>query len=365
MNIPFLDLKAINERDDAAFKDAINDVLASGYYIMGQKLADFESAFATYSQTKHCIGVGNGLDALVLILRAAGIGAGDEVIVPANTFIASFLAISAVGATPVPVDVDEDTLLVSAAQIAPAITSKTKAIMPVHLFGHVCDLPSIMELAQKHGLVVIEDAAQAHGALDANGHVVGSKALAAGVSFYPGKNLGALGDGGAILTGDSAFAEKLQHMRNYGARVKYVHDDLGMNSRLDEIQAAVLSIRLARLEDDNIARRSIADTYLNGITNPLVRLPSTVPNTQSVWHLFVARVNDRQGFMDYLASKSVQTLIHYPIPCHKQACYAELADVACPVTEKAADEIISLPISPVMTTQQTEYVVDVVNAWQG
>lgn len=365
MHVPFLNLKAINDRDADAFLGAMRDLIASGHYINGQKLSNFEAEYAAYSQAKHCIGVGNGLDALVLILRAAGIGVGDEVIVPANTFIASFLAISAVGASPVPVDVDSDTLLISAVSIEAAITESTKAVMPVHLFGHVCDMQGIRRVTDHHHLYLIEDAAQAHGAKDADGHVVGSTSFAAGFSFYPGKNLGALGDGGAIVTQDDALAEELRALRNYGAKVKYVHDSKGTNSRLDELQAAILSIRLKHLEDDNIQRRRIADFYLREISNPSIRLPRFVAGTESVWHLFVARVQNRDAFIQYLEAKSVQTLIHYPIPCHKQHCYPELQDIDCPVSEVAANEVVSLPISPVLTVPQVEYVVETLNAWKG
>lgn len=365
MTVPFLDLKGINDRDQAALTTAFADVLESGHYIGGTHVKAFETAFARYSEAKHCVSVGNGLDALILILRAAGIGAGDEVIVPANTFIASFLAISAVGATPVPVDVDPETLLLTADAVAAALTDKSRAVMPVHLFGHVCDLGAIRTLAHDNGLLLIEDAAQAHGARDAEGHVVGSAGDAAGFSFYPGKNLGALGDGGAIVTGNDALAEQLACLRNYGAQVKYEHEMKGVNSRLDELQAAILSVRLKRLEDDNCKRRDVAGSYLEGICSPAVRLPRIVAGTTSVWHLFVVRVADRAGFMQHLLDRSVQTLIHYPIPCHKQACYRELAQINCPESEQAAREIVSLPISPVMTTEQVAQVIDAVNAWQG
>lgn len=365
MHVPFLDLKAINQRDEAALKAACAELVDSGYYMTGPRLSAFESEFAAYSDAAHCIGVGNGLDALVLILRAAGVGHGDEVIVPANTFIASFLAISAVGATPVPVDVDPDTLLITVGHVQAALTEKTRAIMPVHLFGHVCDMAGLRQLATAHDLLLIEDAAQAHGARDAQGNLVGKLGDAAGFSFYPGKNLGALGDGGAIVTQSDALSETLRTLRNYGAKVKYEHELQGVNSRLDELQAALLSIRLERLEADNEARRAVAACYQEGITSSRVCLPKTLKGTTSVWHLFVVRVEDRRSFMQHLSDRGVQTLIHYPIPCHKQNCYPELAQVSCPVTEAAAKEIVSLPISPVLSREQVTFVIDAVNEWQG
>lgn len=365
MHVPFLDLKAINKRDEAALKAAYGTLLDSGYYITGPRLEAFETEFANYSDAAHCVGVGNGLDALVLILRAAGIGKGDEVIVPANTFIASFLAISAVGATPVPIDVDPDTLLITSTHVEMALTEKTKAVMAVHLFGHVCDMVSLKKLATRHDLLLVEDAAQAHGARDTQGNRVGKLGDAAGFSFYPGKNLGGLGDGGAVTTQSENFAETLRSLRNYGAKIKYEHELKGVNSRLDELQAAILSIRLNRLEVDNEARRMIAASYLDGITSSKVRLPQPLTGTSSVWHLFVVRVRNRENFMQHLSDRGVETLIHYPIPCHKQKCYSELAHLTCPVVEEAAEEIVSLPISPVLRQEQISFVIDAVNEWHG
>ncbi|KRT55833.1 dTDP-4-amino-4,6-dideoxygalactose transaminase [endosymbiont of Ridgeia piscesae] len=362
MHIPFLDLKQINASYAAEYLGALQRVLDSGRYVLGQELDSFEDELASFCEAGESIGVGNGLDALTIVLRALDVRPGDEVLVPANTFIASFLAISAVGATPVPVDPEPESLLLGAANLEGKITARTKAIMPVHLYGQVCDMDAINAVANNHDLHVVEDAAQAHGARY-KGRRVGALSTASGFSFYPGKNLGALGDGGAIVTNDQDLAERVRMVRSYGSVTKYWHEKKGVNSRLDELQAAFLRIRLRDLDKENEKRRMIADYYLNNIRNDSVRLPQIPPDTLPVWHLFVVRVSDREQFIAYLTANGIESLIHYPVVCHKQNCYAELYNHDCQVAEQAANEVVSLPISPVMTLEQMEYIVEVTNRW--
>ncbi len=363
MHVPFLDLKQINTAYTAEYLDALKQVLGSGRYILGQELDSFEYEFARFCEAEWCIGVGSGLDALTIILRALDVKPGGEVLVPANTFIASFLAISAVGAVPVPVDVDPETMLLATGNLESKITSRTEAIMPVHLYGQVCDMDVVNGIANKHGLHVVEDAAQAHGAYY-KGSRVGSLSIASGFSFYPGKNLGALGDGGAVITSNQVLAERIRMIRNYGSVTKYVHDEKGFNSRLDELQAAFLRFRLQRLEEENKRRQLVANYYLENTCNDHIRLPHVPSNTMPVWHLFVVRVLERERFMEYLATNGIESLIHYPLICHKQKCYTELQTHNCPIAEQAAKEIVSIPISPVMTREQMEYVVDIMNQWE-
>lgn len=359
--IKFLDLKVINEMHRLEMEAAIKRVLDSGWYLLGKEIESFEKEFSEYCGVKHCIGCANGLDALKLIIQAYGFGVGDEIIAPANTYIASLISISANGATPVLVEPDINTYLIDPEKIEAAITSRTKAIMVVHLYGRAMDMTRIWEIARRYNLKVIEDSAQAHGAMF-NGQRVGNLGDASGFSFYPGKNLGCLGDGGAVTTNDDELAEKIRALRNYGSAVKYHFPYRGTNSRLDEIQAALLRVKLPHLDNDNAIRRRIAERYCSGIKNPNIVLPSLPDDAmQNVWHVFPIRVQNRTEFQQYLSDNGIQTVIHYPIPPHRQPAYVEWHGLTLPITEKIHDEIISLPISPVMTEDEVDRVVDVVN----
>ena len=348
--IKFLDLKAINEQYREEIEVAIRRVLDSGWYLLGQEIEAFEQEFATYCGVRHCIGVANGLDALILILMGyqelGAMKAGDEVIVPANTYIASILAISRAGLIPVLVEPDERTYNLDPTLIEAAITKKTRAILAVHLYGQCADMDPINAIAKKHSLKVIEDAAQAHGATY-KGCKTGSLGDAAGFSFYPGKNLGALGDGGAVVTDDSELAEAVRALRNYGSDVKYHNKYKGMNSRLDEIQAAILRVKLLHLDTDNFKRRQVADYYLSHISNANCRLPYVADYGEHVWHLFVIRHHKRDVLAEDLAAQSIQTVIHYPLPPHQQEAYPEFSGLSLPITEMIHREVLSLPISPV------------------
>lgn len=361
--IEFLDLQAINARHKAEFEAATARVVNSGRYILGPELEAFEHAFADYCGVRHCIGVANGLDALSLALTAAGIGPGDEVIVPSHTFVATWLAVSQVGARVVPAEVLESTCNLDPQAVLAAITPRTRAIVPVHLYGQPADMQALGELAARHGLFVLEDAAQAHGARLA-GRRVGSLGHAAGFSFYPGKNLGALGDGGAVTTDDAGLATRLRHLRNYGSSRKYHHELKGVNSRLDELQAAVLRVKLAHLDADNAQRRSLAETYrkhleaLHGL-----RLLSVTPGCEHVWHLFVVRTRHRQSMAEALASRQIATLVHYPVACHRQAAFTELSGLDLPIAQRLQDEVLSLPIGPHMTRADVEATCEVLQAW--
>lgn len=363
--IQFLDLKNINLRQEAELRQAFEEVLQSGWFVLGNKVTAFEKEFAAYCGAAHSIGVANGLDALILIMEAyKELGLfheGDEVIVPSNTYIASILAISKAGLTPVLVEPGND-FLIDPAKIEEKVTSKTKAILPVHLYGQLCDMDAISSIAKKHGLKVIEDSAQSHGALF-KGKRSGNLGDASGFSFYPGKNLGALGDGGAITTDDDHLAETLRALRNYGSEVKYKNMFKGVNSRLDELQAALLSVKLRTLDADNEQRRKIADFYLGHIKNEKVTLPVVNNRDGHVWHLFVARTKERDQFQQYLADKGIQTVIHYPIAPHKQQAYKEWNNQSFPISEAIHKEVISLPISPVMTDAEVSAVVAAVNAF--
>ncbi|MEH7130272.1 DegT/DnrJ/EryC1/StrS family aminotransferase [Neobacillus drentensis] len=360
--IPFLDLKAINEQYQAEIKESLERVLSSGWYVLGKEVSGFEEEFASYCGVKHCIGVANGLDALSLIIRAYGIGKGDEVIVPSNTYIASILAISSNGATPVLVEPNINTYNVDPKLIEGKITNRTKAILAVHLYGQVADLVEINKLANKYNLKVIEDAAQAHGAILINKRT-GNLGDAAGFSFYPGKNLGALGDGGAITTNDDELAINLRALRNYGSHIKYENLYKGVNSRLDEIQAAILRVKLKFLDRDNEKRRKIAEFYCENINNPKITLPvvSNGDRNSHSWHLFVVRTKERSRLESYLAANKIQTLVHYPIPPHKQHAYSEWKDESFPISEQIHSAVLSLPISPILSQEQIEQVVEVMN----
>ena len=364
--IKFLDLKKINERFRGEMDAATKRVLDSGWYLLGMEDEAFETEFAAYCGVKHAIGCANGLDALKLVIRAMGIGSGDEVVAPANTYIASLIAISANGATPVLVEPDVGTYLIDPAKIEAKITSRTKAIMVVHLSGRVCAMEAIGAIAKRHGLKVIEDCAQAHGAFYGDCRV-GALGDAAGFSFYPGKNLGCLGDGGAVTTNDDELAKKVRALRNYGSDVKYHFPYRGTNSRLDEIQAAWLRVKLPHLDADNARRAEIAARYCREITNPAVTLPAAPDGNRrlsNVWHVFPVRTERRDEFQAYLTEKGVQTVIHYPIPPHRQPAYTEWHGLELPITEKIHETIISLPISPVMTDDEVAEVIAAVNDWK-
>ncbi|WP_096026954.1 DegT/DnrJ/EryC1/StrS family aminotransferase [Campylobacter lanienae] len=361
--IPFLDLKAINARYKDEIKARIDGVLDSGWYLLGEQNKQFESNFATYCGAKYCVGCANGLDALRLIIKAYGFGKGDEIIAPANTYIASILAITDNGCSPVLVEPDLDTYNINPDLIEAKITDKTKAILVVHLYGQAVKMDKIWTLAQKYNLKIIEDSAQAHGAYY-NDKRVGSLGDASGFSFYPGKNLGALGDGGAVTTNDEELAQKIRALANYGSHKKYENIYQGLNSRLDEIQAAVLDVKLKYLDSDNAKRKEIAQYYLQNIKNTLISLPQTYSENSHVWHVFVVRVKDRVRLQSYLNDNGIQTIIHYPIPPHKQECYKELNHLSFKITEQIHSEIISIPISPVMSDSQIQKVVEVVNEFK-
>jgi dTDP-4-amino-4,6-dideoxygalactose transaminase len=354
MSVPFLDLKAINLSHADQLEAAFKRVLHSGWYILGSETANFEKNFAAYCGSAHGIGVANGLDAIFMILKAYGIGPGDEVIVPSNTFIATWLAVSHCGATPVPVEPVEATYNIDPSKIEAAITPRTKAIMPVHLYGQPADMPAIMAIAAKHNLKVIEDSAQAHGAR-CHGKLAGQLGHAAAFSFYPGKNLGALGDGGAVTTSDDALADSLRTYRNYGSKVKYYNDVAGFNSRLDEVQSAILDVKLKTLDADNAQRRAIAAVYdrelagLAGLTLPVV--PSWA---EPVWHLYVIRHAQRDALAKALAEQGIGTIVHYPVPPHLQPAYAHMGykQGDFPIAEAIHREVLSLPMGPTMTEAQ-------------
>lgn len=362
--INFLNLKKINEQHKAEMMEATSRVIDSGWFIMGKELESFENNFAEYCGTKHCLGVANGLDALVLILWAykkmGVLKDGDEVIVPANTYIASILAISQNNLVPVLVEPSLSSYNLDPALIEKNITDKTKAILVVHLYGQIAEMGAIMALAKKHNLKVVEDCAQSHGAKLEN-KVCGNWGDAAGFSFYPGKNLGALGDAGAITTNDSKLHETLKALRNYGSHVKYQNIFRGTNSRLDELQAALLNVKLTYLDKETAIRKKIAQKYMDGIKNSKITNPTI--ETDHVWHLFVVRVANREAFQKYLAEKGVQTLIHYPIAPHKQEAYKELAHLSLPITERIHNEVISLPIDPTMSEADMKTVIDACNSY--
>ena len=356
--IKFLDLKKINERFRNELDAAAKRLLDSGWYLLGNEIERFEVDFAAYCGVKHCIGVANGLDALKLIIKAYGFGPGDEIIVPANTYIASVLAISDNGCTPVLVEPKWETRLIDEDLIEQAITSRTKAIMVVHLYGRAMNMTKVWAVAKKYNLKVIEDSAQAHGAMF-NGRRTGNLGDASGFSFYPGKNLGCLGDGGAVTTNDDELAAKVRALRNYGSDIKYHFPYRGTNSRLDEIQAVWLGVKLPHLDDDNRRRAEIAARYCAEINNQLIELPEfppTHPLTHSptqtipphVWHVFAVTCPKRDELQRHLTERGIQTVIHYPIPPHKQPCYDEWNGWSYPITERIHCEIISLPISPVL-----------------
>ena len=355
MRVPFLDLVRLHQPIRNQLDTAYRRVMDSGLLIMGPELEAFESEFAFYSEVKHCVGVGNGLEALHLLLRAYGIGPGDEVIVPSNTFIATWLAVSQCGAIPVPVEPDLRTHNLNPACIEEAITPRTRAIMPVHLYGQPADMDPIIELATKHGLIVVEDAAQAQGA-SYKGRRAGSLGHAAGTSFYPGKNLGALGDGGAVLTNDDVIADKVRRLRNYGSKVKYRHELTGFNSRLDELQSAFLREKLKVLDEWNSKRREIASIYSSLLYGCGCVLPFVPEFVEPVWHLYVIRSKMRDGLKAHLEQHGISTVIHYPTPPHQQACYPDYRNHTLSVAELLAGEVLSLPMSPDLRDDEIEQV---------
>ena len=361
--IKFLDLEQINNRFRTEIDFRIKTVLDKGWYLQGDENDIFAKNFAEYCETKYSLGVANGLDALRLLIMAAGFGKGDEIIVPANTFIATLLAVSDCGCTPVLVEPDINTYNINPDLIEEKITSNTKAIMVVHLYGQAVQMQKIWDLAKKYNLKVFEDAAQAHGARY-QGKRVGSLSDAAAFSFYPGKNLGCMGDGGGITTNDEELYKKVKALGNYGSDVKYNHIYKGLNSRLDEIQAAILDVKLSHLDNDNARRREIAKLYCSNIKNPLIILPKTYDEEAHVWHVFVIRCERREELQKYLTGNGVQTNIHYPTPPHKQGAYTEYKDLSLPVTEKIHREVMSLPISPVMSNKEVFEVIDCINNWK-
>ena len=361
--IPFVSLARQNESIRDRLDDAYRRVMDSGWFILGAELEAFEEEFAKYSEAKYCIGVGNGLDALHFLLLAYGIGPGDEVIVPSNTFIATWLAVSQCGATPIPVEPDINSYNINPSLIEDAITPRTRCIMPVHLYGQPADMDPIKKIAAKHNLIVIEDAAQSQGA-KYKGQRIGSLGHAAATSFYPGKNLGALGDGGAILTNDESIAKKVRQYRNYGSLIKYHHEIKGFNSRLDEMQAAFLRVKLSVLDEWNNERKRLAQSYSDLLQNSDVLLPITPSYADPVWHLYVIRSRDRDALQKHLKNKGIDTVIHYPIPPYKQLCYQDFARRELPIASLLANEVLSLPIFYSMNNNQIKMVVDAIREFK-
>lgn len=364
MNIPFVSFKPMERELDADLRAAFERVYQRSWYIEGEEDAAFEKAFADYCGVEYCIGCGNGLDALMLALKALGVGTGDEVLVPSNTYIATALAVTYTGATPVFVEPDIRTYNIDPMRLEAALTERTKAVMPVHLYGQSCDMEPIMAFAKKHGLYVVEDCAQAHGATY-NGKKIGTFGDAAGFSFYPGKNLGALGDAGATVTNNKTLADKIRALGNYGSDYKYHHVYQGNNSRLDELQAAFLSAKLPHLERMNAERRRIADRYLAEVHNEQIVLPYVLPGTEPVWHIFAVRCQKRDELTAYLAEKGISTNKHYPIPIHLQGAYASLhiPQGALPIAEEISATQLSLPMYYGMTDNEVGYVIDALNGF--
>ena len=360
--IPYFDLKALNSNYQDELGDAISRVIKSGYYILGDEVSKFENEFSIYVNAKYCIGVGNGYDALSLIIRGYGFGKGDEIIVPANTYIASILPIVNAGAIPVLVEPYLLTYNIDPNKIEEFITAKTKAILVVHLYGQAVDMAPVQLIADRYDLKIIEDCAQSHGSIYKD-NMTGTLGDAAGFSFYPGKNLGALGDGGAILTKDKVLAKKIRSLRNYGSKKKYLNTYKGVNSRLDEIQAAILRVKLNYLEQENLSRKIIAQNYRENISNPKIILPSCENEESHVWHIFAIRTKKRNEFKQYLFDNGIQSIIHYPIPPHKQKAFSELKNTNYPITEKIHNEVLSLPLNPVLSDKEIEKIISAVEAY--
>lgn len=366
MNVPFLDLEATYLELSDEIDAAVQHVLRSGWYILGEEVEAFEREFANYCEVSYCVGVGNGLDALHLGLLALNVGPGDEVIVPSNTYIATWLAVSQCGATPVPVEPDESTYNINPALIESAITSRTRVILPVHLYGQPANLDPILEIARKNGLHVLEDGAQAHGARYKGRRIGGHGDLVAW-SFYPGKNLGGYGDGGAITTNNLEIADRMRMLRNYGSREKYINEIRGFNSRLDTLQAAILRIKLRHLDRWNTMRQRISAQYIAGLAGADLKLPAQPNWGEAVWHLFVVRSKIRNKLQQQLKQLNISTLIHYPIPPHRQQAYAGLGykTSAFPIAERIHDEVLSLPIFPSLSPEQCERVIGACRAITG
>jgi len=358
-NIPLVGLLDQYQTIKSEIDSAIENIITNSSFIGGEEVRRFESEFAAFCEARACVGVGNGTDALYLTLRALGIGLGDEVITVAHTFIATSEAISMTGATPIFIDIREDTLLMNPDLIEPAITKRTKAIVPVHLYGQSCDMDAIMEIAGRHGLKVVEDAAQAHGGRW-RGQRVGSIGDAATFSFYPGKNLGAFGDAGAVVSQDETLIEKIRMLANHGRLEKYTHKMEGVNSRLDSLQAAILRVKLRHLDEWNRKRRAHADFYLESLSQSEVQTQAVNPNAEPVWHLFVVRVQDREALQERLKAAGVSTGVHYPIPLHVQPAYEsrQIPLGSLPITEAAASEVVSLPMYPELCQEQLESIVN-------
>ncbi|PLS17883.1 aminotransferase [Bacillus sp. M6-12] len=362
--IPFLDLKSINNQYKEELNKAIEKVVSSGWYVMGNELETFEFEFANFCGTSHCIGVGTGLDALVLTIKALEIKPGDEIIVPANTFIATVLAVTANLCKPVFVEPSESTFNIDPDLIESKITSKTKAIVAVHLYGQVADMEKINIIAKKYNLYIIEDAAQAHGAIY-KGKRAGSLGDVAAFSFFPGKNLGALGDGGAVTTNNDSIAKKIRALRNYGSEEKYINKYIGTNSRLDEVQAACLKVKLKYIDRENNLRRKYANYLIEGIQNEGIVLPvAPVESLTHVWHLFVIKSDSRKELQGFLLEKGIQTLIHYPIPPHKQMAYKEYNNLSFPLTERIHETVLSIPLFPTLGEDNANYIIEMVNSFK-
>jgi len=361
VKLPYYDFRQVNEPYFEAYLAATRRVLESGRYILGPEVEAFEAEYAAYVGTKHCIGTGNGLDALVLILEGykvlGRLNPGDEVIVPGNTYIASILAVSRAGLTPVPVEPDEETFNLDPERIAAAVTPRTRAILPVHLYGQCADMTRINAVAREFGLLVVEDAAQSQGATH-RGVTSGALGDAAGHSFYPGKNLGAIGDAGAVTTDDAELATAVRALRNYGSEQKYHNRYKGCNSRLDELQAAFLRVRLPHLDGENDARRRVAERYLAGIDNPALKLPRIGDGNQHAWHIFAIRCAHRDELQAYLAERGIGSVIHYPVPPHRQPAYAEWSHLSLPISERIHREELSLPIGPTLSEEKATTVVE-------
>ena len=365
--IKFLDLKKINEPYEIAFQEKLKAVLANGWYILGNEVQAFETNFAQYCGVNHCIGVGNGLDALTLIFKGyiqlGKLQKGDEVIVPANTYIASILAILQADLVPVLVEPKLETYNIDPNLVQNKITSRTKAILTVHLYGQLAEMDAINEIANQNNLIVVEDAAQSQGAISNQKSVTQNLQTSAAYSFYPGKNLGALGDGGAVVTNDAELAKTILSLRNYGSETKYQNDFIGVNSRLDELQAAFLNIKLPNLDSDNEKRRIIAKRYLAEIKNDKIIKPFWDFSNNHVFHLFVIRAKNREDLQQYLLANGIQTMIHYPIPPHQQKAFESWNDLSFPITELIHNEVLSLPISPVMTIDEVSFIISILNKY--
>ncbi|WP_417289940.1 DegT/DnrJ/EryC1/StrS family aminotransferase [Corallibacter sp.] len=365
--IKFLDLHKVNATYESAFVEEFQKFLNSGYYILGNGVKTFESNFASYCETKHCIGISNGLDALTLIFKAyialGMLEEGDEVLVPANTYIASILSVVNSGLKPIFIEPDKETYNISVSQIKAHITSKTKAVLAVHLYGQLAEMDTILNIAKTHNLLVVEDAAQAHGAINKDSKKAGNLSHAAAFSFYPSKNLGALGDAGAVTTNDDKLAETIKKLRNYGSDVKYVNELIGYNNRLDELQALFLNVKLNGLDKENERRRQVAKRYSTEINNEKIILPRYNHSKDHVFHVFVVLVEERDKFVNYLTDNKIETLVHYPIPPHKQEALKVYSDLKLPITDEIHKKIVSIPMSPVLQDDEVSYVIKVLNAY--